>query len=84
MADISQSAGTVKAVVGNYYVQKTDAGSRQIGMTTRLSSTDLVSTGQAVPSSWGYLQFIQETKPGGGAWSVQDTKDAEMGMKLTL
>jgi len=84
MADISPTVGTVKAVVGNYYVQKTDAGSRQIGMTTRLASTDLVSTGQAVPSSWGFLQFIQETKPGGGAWSVQDTKDAEMGMKLTV
>jgi hypothetical protein len=86
MTDIDETAGTVLAVVGNYYCQKTDAGARQIAMATELPSSPsehLVSDGQAVPSSWGYLQFIQETKPGGGAWTVQDTKDAEMGMKLT-
>jgi hypothetical protein len=84
MQDISQSSGTVKAVVGNYYVQKADAGSRTLKMVTRLSSTDLESSEKSIPSSWGFLQFIQETKPGGGAWSVQDTKDAEMGMKLEV
>jgi hypothetical protein len=82
IADISPSSGTVKAVIGNFYCQRDSI--RHIGMVTRLSATDLVSAGQGVPASWGYLQFIQETKPGGGAWSVQDTKDAEMGMKLVV
>jgi len=84
MQDTSIANGTVLAVVGNYYCQKTDAGSRQIAMVTELGSNENESTGKAVPSSWGYLQFIQETKPGGGAWTVDDSKDAEMGMKITV
>ena len=83
MTDLTQTTGTILAVVGNYFAQKTDAGARSIAMTTRLSGTDLDSTGKAVASSWGYLQFIQETKPGGGAWTLADTKSAEMGMKVT-
>ena len=83
MTDLTQTTGTILAVVGNYFAQKTDAGARTISMTTRLAGTDLDSTAQAVASSWGYLQFIQEAKPGGGAWTLQNTKDAEMGMKVT-
>lgn len=84
MTDISPSSGTIKAVAGNYYCKRLESGDtdRALGMLTRLSSTNLVSSGQVAPTAWGYLQFIQETKPGGGSWSVQDTKDAEMGMQI--
>ena len=85
MTDLTQSAGTVLAVVGNYYCQKTDAGVREVAMLTELPSSPtqhLESSPKAVPSSWAYLQFIQETKPGGGAWTVTDSKDAQMGIKL--
>jgi hypothetical protein len=83
MQDVDLAAGSILAVIGNYYCQKVDSGSRQIAMTTVIDSNVLTSSGQAVPSSWGYLQFIQETKPGGGAWTVEDAKAAEMGMTVT-
>lgn len=80
--NLTPTGGTVYAVAGNFYCQKNDAGSRQIAIATRLSSTDDAGSGIAVPSSWGFIQDIKATKPGGGSWTVTDVNNCEMGQKM--
>jgi hypothetical protein len=80
--DVTPTAGTVVAVQGNFYCQKSDAGNRSIALATRLSSTDDVGSTLVLPSSWGYMCDIKTTKPGGGAWTISDVNSAEFGVKM--
>jgi len=80
--NVTPTTGTVVAVAGNFYAQKSDAGSRSIAIATRLGGTDDAGSGIALPSSWGYLQDIKATKPGGGAWAIADVNNAEFGVKM--
>jgi len=80
--NVTPTTGTVVAVAGNFYAQKSDAGARSIAIATRLGGTDDAGSGIALPSSWGYLQDIKATKPGGGAWAIADVNNAEFGVKM--
>lgn len=82
-SDLTPTAGTVHGVMVVPYSVKTDAGTRTVTPTSRLSGTDndgsaatLSTTGLYVPSG------VFETKPGGGAWSISDVNSAEFGVKV--
>lgn len=82
-AALTSTAGTIKGVAANMYVQKSNAGVKQIAGIARLSGSDLAGSGIAVPSSWAYLQQFLEN-PDSGDWTISDINSAEFGVKVIV
>ena len=71
--------GTIKSVVPIAVAKKGDATDCQLALGTRLSATDLIGSGQALPTSYGLAVWERQTaKPGGGAWEEADVNAAEL------
>lgn len=86
MSDTGISSGSVLAVRGVLVAKKTDAGTRTIVPVYRLSGTEVDGSTLTLTSSYALgaqAQDVQETKPGGGAWSLSDVDSAEFGVKVT-
>lgn len=77
------TGGSVVAVVITCYCKKTDGGSNLVAGMARLSGTDSVGTNFDVPGTYAFRQSYMYEKPGGGAWTVADVNDAELGVKKT-
>jgi hypothetical protein len=77
------SSGSVYGIQMLPYARKTDAGSRQIVSTARLSAVETDSLAKALPDGYTYLPDIRETKPGGGAWTITDVNNSEFGQKVS-
>lgn len=81
--NITPATGTVLAVQARLVAKKTDAGTREIKPVYRLSSTEVDGTIYPLTNSYAISPGdIQETKPGGGAWTITDVNNAEFGVKV--
>ena len=81
--DVTPTTGTVYGVCVNLVTRKDDAGTRSIRSLVRLSATDANATAQTIGTSYANYQFIHETKPGGGAFSISDVNNSEYGYEIT-
>ena len=81
--NVTPTSGTVYGVCVNLVTRKDDAGSRSIRSLNRLSSTDANATAQTIGSSYANYQFVHETKPGGGSFSITDVNNSEFGYEIT-
>lgn len=81
--NLTSTSGTVLAVQKSAFAAKTDAGSRSIALVSRLSGTEVDSSNHSLSTSYAYYSTVEETKPGGGAWSISDVNNAEFGVKVT-
>jgi hypothetical protein len=81
--NVSATDGTVYAVQVLPYAAKTDAGSRNFATVARLDGTEEDSAAKALSTSVGYYPDFRVTKPGGGAWTIDDVNNAEFGIKVT-
>lgn len=84
MGALAVTSGTILAVQARLYARKTDAGARQVTPVYRLSGgTEADGTTQNLASSYtSIIDTPQETKPGGGAWSIADVNGMEIGVKV--
>lgn len=83
-ANVTPTAGNVLAVQARLIAKKTDAGTREIKPVYRLSTTEVDGTVYPLNGSYEInFKDVQETKPGGGAWSITDVNNAEFGVKVT-
>jgi hypothetical protein len=80
--NMATTAGTVFAVQTVPYARKTDAGVRSIVSVARLSATETDGPAQTLSTTYQYLPDIRETKPGGGAWTITDVNNVELGTKV--
>lgn len=79
------TGNAVRAVFMHAYAQKNDAGARELAHVARLSGTE-TSTASVKTMINGTMKTtwaVSETKPGGGAWTVNDVNNAEFGIKAT-
>lgn len=74
------SSAEIQSVIPHAVTKKESAEDMTIKLGTRLSSTDLQSSGLALPTSYGpnFPTERQTTKPGGGAWSDADVDATEV------
>jgi len=83
-AALSATSGAVLCVGMRLYAVKTDAGTRQIAPVYRHSGSEV--DGATITLASNYIPYgaseTQETKPGGGAWSISDVNGAEFGLKI--
>lgn len=84
MQDATPATGTVHAIKVTLVAKKSDAGSRSFASVVRLSGTEADSADRALSTSYAYYSDIRETKPGGGAWSISDWNNVELGVKVTV
>jgi hypothetical protein len=83
MGNLTSTTGTVYGIQILPYAKKTDAGTRSIKSVTRLSATEEDSADKPLSTGYTYLPDIRETKPGGGAWTITDVNNAEIGVKVS-
>jgi hypothetical protein len=81
--DLATTTGSVFAVQPIPYARKTDAGSRQIVSTARLSAVETDSLAKSLADTYLYLPDVRETKPGGGSWTITDVNNSEFGVKVS-
>lgn len=81
--DVTPTTGTVYGVLVNLVARKDDAGARSLRSLIRLSSTDANATAQTIGSSYANYQFVHETKPGSGSFSISDINSSEFGYEIT-
>jgi len=81
--DLTPTSGTVYGIQIVPYAQKTDAGAKGIVSVARLSTTEVDSSAHALSTSYQFFPDISETKPGGGAWTIDDVNNAEFGVKVS-
>lgn len=74
---------TIFGVQINAAALKTDAGARNLGTMSRLSSTNKDGSGVALGTSQAYVSEIQETDPASAAWTESNVNAAEFGVKVT-
>lgn len=81
--DLSESAGTIKAVQVSAYAQKTDVGSRSIALIDRTNGTNHVGSDHALSTSYAIISDVLETDSGNGgvAWTIASVNGAEFGIK---
>lgn len=85
MANVTPTAGTVKAIQYALYARKDDAGSRVIAPMSRQSGVDYVSaTSHPLGNSYAYYIQVKEANPAtAAAWTLADVNtDAEFGYRL--
>jgi hypothetical protein len=81
--NLTPTSGTILAVQARLLAKKTDAGTREFKPVYRSGSTEV--DGATMTLTSGYTVSgtdIQETKPGGGAWTISDVNAAEFGVKV--
>lgn len=83
MGNLTSTAGSVYGIQIMPFAKKTDAGVRSIKSVTRLSATEEDSADKTLSTGYTYYPDIRETKPGGGAWSITDINNAEVGVKVS-
>ena len=74
------TSGTVAGIAINLNARKTDAGTQTLSAIADLSASRTTSAGQTIGVTYSNYQSIQETKPGGGAWTITDVNNSEFGM----
>lgn len=74
---------TIHGVQVNAAALKSDSGSRELGLMTRLSSTDDDSASIALLTSQSYISAIFEVDPAAAAWTESNVNSAEFGVKVT-
>lgn len=72
---------SIIAVIPTAAVRKESVEDMKLALGTRLSSTDLVGSDQALGTSYETRFERQTTKPGGGAWTETDVDNAEVIIK---
>jgi hypothetical protein len=82
MGDVPISSGAILAVQGRLMAKKMDAGTREIAAVYRLSTTEVDGATKTLGSDWLSYPDLQETKPGGGAWTISDVNAMEFGQKV--
>lgn len=74
---------SVYGVMIRAIAQKTDSGSRSLGLMTRISTTDYVSSDQALAVGFAAVETIQETSPAtSSAWTASEVSGAQFGVKV--
>jgi hypothetical protein len=74
---------TVFGVQVNAYARKTDAATRQIALTTRMSGTDYDGSAQTLGSQFANFIHLMTTRPTDSApWTQSDLNGAEFGQKV--
>jgi len=83
MADYTKpGSASIIAVIPIVRAKKESVADIQLALGTRLSSTDLIGSDQALGTSYARAIFErQTTKPGGGAWAEADVDGAEVIIK---
>jgi hypothetical protein len=70
---------TIKAVIPVAVARKTDgAVDSQVSLGTRLSSDEVIESGQALGTDYASRWNRQTAKPGGGQWEEADVNDAQV------
>jgi len=70
----------IKAVQANAYSRKTDAGTREIALTTRLGGTNYDGATRPLSSSYENISELAEVRPSDlAAWTPSDVNGAEFG-----
>ena len=83
MGDLIPTVGTVLGVKAVLTARKDAAGAGAIQSVYRLSGTEVDGASVALTTSHAsYVDPIQTTKPGGGAWSIADVNAVEIGVKV--
>lgn len=79
-ADIS--SGGIKGLQLTSFARKTDAGARDINLSTRISSTNYDSSAYTLPSSYAHVSNIWETSPAtASVWTQSEVNGAEFGIR---
>ncbi len=83
--DVPSASGSILAVVANGYARKDDAGTREVKLTTRISSTNYDSATNPITSAYVFYRHQWATDPATGlAWVRADLNAAEFGYKLEV
>jgi len=73
----------IRAVQINAYSRKTDAGTREIALTTRLGGTNYDGATKPLSSSYENISELAEVRPSDlAAWTLSDVNGAEFGFKV--
>lgn len=82
MENLVTTSGTVRAVQVVVRARKDDAGARSIVTVVRLSATEEDSGVVTLDTTYGYARDARATKPGGGAFTITNVNDSEVGQKV--
>lgn len=85
--DVSAPTGptTASALIAlTMFLQKNTGGSNEVKGLMRLSGADRNGTGFQVPTPWAFRQSFLCSIPGGGAITLQDIIDGELGYEKTI
>lgn len=78
-ANLTSTLGAVLAVVMNTVDRKDDSGTRTHSHVVGLSGTELTGAAFSPTTAYANHQTVFETKPGGGAWTIADVNNMEIG-----
>lgn len=81
--NVSAATGLVYGVQIMPWLAKTDAGVRNAASVARLTGVEEDSADKVLSLTGRYMPDIRETRPGGGAWTIDDINNAEFGVKVT-
>ena len=82
LGNLATTAGTVYGVQTVLEARKDDAGTRTVKSTVLLSATESNGANANLGDTYAMVRDVFEAKPGGGAWTVADVNNAELGMEL--
>lgn len=84
ISSISSTPASVVAVVTRAYVQKSDAGTRNVAVQLRSGGTTVQGTSTALNTVWGWLSRTDLTDPAtGAAWTATGVNNAQIGVVVT-
>jgi hypothetical protein len=78
---ISSTPASVVAVTTRAYLQKSDAGTRNVAVQLKSGSTTVSSTSAALNTTWGWQSRTDTTDPAtGAAWTAVGVNNAQVGV----
>ena len=81
---ISSTPATVIGVVTRAYVQKSDAGTRNVAVQIKSGGMTVQGTSTALNTTWGWISRTDLTDPAtGAAWTAVAVNNAQVGVVVT-
>jgi hypothetical protein len=83
MENLSDTTGTVFAVVGLARLRKEAAGTRTVQQTLKLNTTTVSGDHHALSTSWSTYQYVYYTDPEGNTWTGTNVNLLKAGVRLS-
>ena len=84
ISSISSTPASIVAVTTRAYMQKSDAGTRNVAVQLKSGSTTVQGTSTALNTSWGWVSKVDQTDPAtGAAWTAVGVANAQVGVIVT-